>query len=227
MRNRIRIRIQLRIWWPKMVKFYSWNREALLNRVYPGSMFYPREYWINNRWPDFLTDLWFGSSPTPSPLSCQKARPATHRKTKKERQNGKRGGGREVSYKSRIVWPQESLILYGSFSTLCFVIWGYGVTELSQIETAKWPETFVFHWDFRINVLTCFMKNFIICTFYKKNFCKSAIYSAKNLYTANSRLVKLIVRCRDLLSYPYIRISVWNQFFFNSERHFFEVYIGV
>ncbi len=150
MRNRIRI--QLRIWWPKMEKFYSWNREALLNRFYPGSRFYPTDYWINNRWPDFLTDLWFGSSPNPSPISCQKARPATHRKTKKERQNGERGGGEGLA-KSLIVWPQESLVLYKSINKLSFFLWGYSVRKISQINRAKWPKKHSYFIETFVNML--------------------------------------------------------------------------
>jgi hypothetical protein len=38
------------------------------------------------RGPGFLAVVLFGSSPTPSPLSRQLARSATHRKTEKERQ---------------------------------------------------------------------------------------------------------------------------------------------
>ncbi len=47
------------------------------------------------RGPGFLAVVWFGSSPTPSPLSRQQARLATHRKTEKKRQLDDGRGGRE------------------------------------------------------------------------------------------------------------------------------------
>ncbi len=76
-----------------------------------------REYYMIYRGPGFLVVVWFGSSPTPSPLSRQQVRPAaTHRKTKKERQLG---DGREgVGWVAESVRPQESLVLYKS-SILC------------------------------------------------------------------------------------------------------------
>jgi hypothetical protein len=51
-----------------------------------------RDYWMVYRGPGFLSVVWFGSSPT-SPLSRQKARPATHRKTDKKRQCADKEGG--------------------------------------------------------------------------------------------------------------------------------------
>jgi hypothetical protein len=43
--------------------------------------------------PGFLSIVWFGSSPTLSPLSRQQARQAAHGKIKKERQLADAGGG--------------------------------------------------------------------------------------------------------------------------------------
>ncbi len=75
-------------------------------------------YWMIYRGPGFLAVVWFGSSPTPSPPPVSKSRPATHRKTKKERQfaDGRRGKGWA---RSRIIRPLESLVLYKSFNNLC------------------------------------------------------------------------------------------------------------
>jgi hypothetical protein len=55
-----------------------------------------REYWINYSVSGFLMVEWIGSSPTPSPLSCQKARPATHWNTEKERNVTDGRGGKVV-----------------------------------------------------------------------------------------------------------------------------------
>ncbi len=54
---------------------------------------HPREYWMIYREPGFLAVIWFGSSPTHSPLSSQSATlvAASHRKTENERQLADRG----------------------------------------------------------------------------------------------------------------------------------------
>ncbi len=62
------------------------------------------------RGPGFLTVVWFGSSPIPSPLSRQWALLATHRKTEKKRQ---------LAGRSLIIRQRESLVLYKTWNTLC------------------------------------------------------------------------------------------------------------
>ncbi len=85
-----------------------------------------REYWVIYRGPGFLAVLWFGSSPTPFPLSFRSASclsfsvflcvadQACWRPT------GERGRGWA---RSRIIRPQESLVFYKSFNTLCQQRW--------------------------------------------------------------------------------------------------------
>ncbi len=76
---------------------------------------YSREYWMIDKGPGFLAVVWFGSSPTPSapsPLCRQKARPATHRKTEKERKGVDHMNHMNIRkpclYKSfNTLWPTE------------------------------------------------------------------------------------------------------------------------
>jgi len=64
--------------------------------------------------------IWFFAHPLLH-LSRQKTRPATHRKTEKERHLADgRGGGWA---RSRIILQQECLVLYKSFNTLCTTPW--------------------------------------------------------------------------------------------------------
>ncbi len=60
--------------------------------------------------------IWLLAHPIPA-LSRQKAWPATHRKTEKERQVAEGRGGRGWA-RSRIILPQKSLALYKSFNSL-------------------------------------------------------------------------------------------------------------
>jgi hypothetical protein len=60
--------------------------------------------------------IWLLALP-PFPLSRQKARPPTHRKTEKERQLADGRRGRRWA-RSRIIKPQERLVLYKPFNTL-------------------------------------------------------------------------------------------------------------
>ncbi len=66
-------------------------------------------YWMIYREPGFLAVIWIGSSPNLSPPTVSKSRPATHRKTEKERQladgRGRGRGWRGVeSYDRKKVW---------------------------------------------------------------------------------------------------------------------------
>ncbi len=71
--------------------------------------------YFSYRGSSFLTVVWSGSSPIPSPLSYL---PATHMKTEKERHLPDGIGGRGWA-RSRIIRPQESLVLYKSLNNLC------------------------------------------------------------------------------------------------------------
>jgi hypothetical protein len=64
--------------------------------------------------------IWLLPHPLPL-LSCQQARPATHRKTEKERQLCSREGEERVGEEPNLKL-QESLVLYKSFITLCLYI---------------------------------------------------------------------------------------------------------
>ncbi len=74
----------------------------------------PRECWIIHGEPGFLSVVWFGSSPTPSPLSRR------HTGKLRKKDNLLTGGvGGKGWVRSQIIRPRESLVLYKSFNTLC------------------------------------------------------------------------------------------------------------
>jgi hypothetical protein len=87
-------------------------------RVSPSSPLIPRGSLLTQKVLNDLKKARLSRLP-PSPLSRQKARPATHRKTEKERQNLLTGEGRRGWARSRIMRPQDSLRLYRPFNTLC------------------------------------------------------------------------------------------------------------
>jgi hypothetical protein len=66
--------------------------------------------------------IWFlsGFPPTPPPLPSVSSTSESHRKTEKKRQLSDWRGGKGWA-RSRILRPQESLVLYKSFNTLWFV----------------------------------------------------------------------------------------------------------
>ncbi len=80
-----------------------------------------REYWIIHRAPYFLAVEWFGSSATPyPPLSSVSSAGDTQEDCESETTllTGEGGGWRGRAW-SRIIRPQERLVLYKSFNTLC------------------------------------------------------------------------------------------------------------
>ncbi len=83
-----------------------------------------REYSMYYRGPGFLAVVWFGSVPTPSlPLSRQQARPATHRKTEKDRQLMDRWEGVGPWGRSQIIRQRESLVLLVCADGPCILSW--------------------------------------------------------------------------------------------------------
>jgi hypothetical protein len=96
---------------------FSWKRDTLLYShrcsLAKSPIHWSGEY-RTTRGLGFLAVGWFGSMPTPyPPLSRQYARPATHRKTEKERQPADaRGGGKGVGVEPNYtVRSQEGLPL--------------------------------------------------------------------------------------------------------------------
>ncbi len=76
-----------------------------------------REYWMIYRRPGFLFVVWFGYSmhPNPLPVFRQQPRPATHRKTEKERQladGSVGGGGGAKSYNIENAWRPQHMYIY-------------------------------------------------------------------------------------------------------------------
>ncbi len=78
-----------------------------------------RQDWMINRGPGFLAVIWFGSTPTPFPLSHQQVATLSQSSCVSliELTDGR--GGREWAW-SRIIRPQESLAFYKSFNTLWY-----------------------------------------------------------------------------------------------------------
>ncbi len=96
--------------------FFSWIHKRIRTTVCS------REYWMICRGVVFLTDIWFCSSPAPSlsPVSkLDQWHPGRLKKKGQLADGGRRGRGR-----SPIIRPQESLVLYKSFSTLWFAAKG-------------------------------------------------------------------------------------------------------
>ncbi len=94
----------------------------------PVNILLAREYWNIYRGPDFLAVVWFSSFPTISHLlSRQKARPASQRKTEKERQldagRGEGGGGGAKSYDGGKAWFSINRSILSAFGarTLCSI----------------------------------------------------------------------------------------------------------
>ncbi len=102
-------------------------------------------------------------TPPPSPLSRQQARPATHRKTKKERELVDGRGGR-----SQIIWWRESLVLNKSFNTLWSIPWIFEFVAWASYPTPPPPPP---PWDAPDNISTLIPSKYLIFSF----FCWSAL----------------------------------------------------
>ncbi len=83
-------------------------------------MLYTRKDSANFKGPSFLAVEWFGSVPTPSPPSPFRKLDRRHTGRLRKRDNLLKGwGGGGEGAGSRIIRPQESLVLYKSFNPLC------------------------------------------------------------------------------------------------------------
>ncbi len=94
----------------------SWQRESGTSAQQSTAS--TRKYWMIYRGPGFLAVIWFGSSPNPfSPFPSVNSTGDTQEDWERETScwRERRGAGERVS---RIIWSQESLVLFEPFNIL-------------------------------------------------------------------------------------------------------------
>jgi hypothetical protein len=91
-----------------------------------------REYWMISREPGFLASVWLLAPRPPSPPSNGETQEDGKREPNcRRRKRGRKGGAR-----SRIIWSQESLVLYKSFNPFCHRI----IVALHSHPPVGWEE---------------------------------------------------------------------------------------